>query len=122
MAQPIIEDFGDEDHEVDETGLTLDGINFGVSGEVWVFQNDSVSSPGLTDQLTVSGAWADGRIAGVVMDVVNNSPGAVFVFVKNDTEEWSPGYPFTLSAAGGGGTDVAALGRYRHRLDLSIGL
>lgn len=104
MAAPVISNFGDENHEEGETGLTVSGFQFShFAGELWMHQNNSVASPGNTDQLTV-GTWADMQLSGVEIPASpNNATGTVFLFVKTENDEWSLPYTFTLSAAGGGG-------------------
>jgi len=117
MVAPNITDFGDESHEEGETGLIVDGFNFGFFlGEVWMFANADRS--GLSDDLSTGIAWGEMRITGVDIPAVpNNALGAVFLAVKTLDNEWSSPafpYPFTLVAAGA--PPVAGYFPYMHNI------
>lgn len=108
MANPFVTNFGDEDHEEGETGLTVQGQDFGnFPGELWMFANADRS--GAADQLTV-GTWADQLLSGVeIPESPNNSTGTVYLGVKTENLDWSTPvfeYSFTLSEASAGGSNV----------------
>ncbi len=99
MAAPVVTTFGDDDHAAGETGLTINGFQFGhFDGEAWMYANPNRT--GLSDQLTV-GTWGDMQLTGVEIPAVpNNTNGTVYLFVRTDGFEWSLPYAFTLSGAG----------------------
>lgn len=93
---PEISNFGDEDHNSGETGLTIDGGGFGAfPGEAWIYQNSDRT--GNADQLTVD-TWNDIELSGVdIPSSLNNSSGTVYLFVMREDLAWSQGYSFTLT-------------------------
>ena len=114
MPAPYIQDFGDEDHQEGETGLTVLGFDLGpgipAPGELWMHQNADPLSPGLADQLTV-GTWTDTSLTGVEIPAApNNSPGTVYLAIKRYGDNaWNVvDFPFTLTSAAG--TSVALTG------------
>lgn len=112
MPLPLIIDFGDESHAEGESGLQLDGFDFGpILGEVWMYQNSDRT--GFSDELTVVGGqsnWGNNQILNIsIPGTPNNSPGPVYAFVKRFGDQaWSPAFSFTLEAAGGGVTVTLA--------------
>ncbi len=120
MALPFISNFGDENHEEGETGLTVDGFDLGSGldgvGELWMYQN--ADRTGSADQLTV-GTWRNEQLTGVEIPASpNNATGTVYAFVKRFGDNaWSLAYTFTLTAAGGGSGYIGEGGR-----GLSLGL
>lgn len=100
---PEIASFGDGNHQDGETGLTILGGGFGAfPGSAWIYQN--ADRTGLSDQLTV-GTWNDIELSGVEIPATpNNAAGTVYLFVQHESTEWSQGFQFTLSDAGGADT------------------
>ena len=100
MAAPFITNFGDEAHDPGETGLTIDGQDFGFfPGQAWMYATSSRT--GAADQLTV-GTWTEQQLTGVEIPASpNNAEGTVYLFVQNENLDWSFPYAFTL------GTPVA---------------
>lgn len=101
MATPFITDFGDETHDFGETGLVVDGFDFGFfPGELWMFENPDRS--GAADQLTV-GSWGEFQLTGVEIPAVpNNAAGAVYLGLKTQENEWStPAFPFAFTLESG---------------------
>lgn len=102
MVAPLITDFGDEDHEEGETGLTVAGFDFfpGVAqqGTLWMFENADRS--GQSDQLTI-GTHTNNSIPGVAIPASpNNATGTVYLaFQRGGDMAWSNSYSFTLSEA-----------------------
>jgi len=97
MASPFITNFGDEAHEFGETGLIVDGQDFGFfPGELWMFEN--ADRTGAADQLTV-GTWGEQRLTGVAIPASpNNSEGVVFLAVLTENMDWSsPAFPFQFN-------------------------
>lgn len=111
MPAPLISNFGDENHEEGETGLTATGFDFGpgfpVEGTLWMFENADRS--GQSDELTISG-HTDMTISGIEIPASpNNSTGTVYLaFQRGGDLAWSNSYTFTLVASGGGGDDATA--------------
>lgn len=101
MVAPFITDFGDEVHEIGETGLTVSGFEFfpgvGIQGELWMFANADRS--GASDQLTI-GTHTNNSIPGVsIPGSPNNSAGTVYLaFRRGGDLAWSDSYTFTLSS------------------------
>ena len=112
---PEIASFGDGNHEVGESGLAISGGGFGAfPGTVWMYQNANRS--GLSDQLTVGGAWNDLAIAGIEIPASpNNSAGTVYLFVEREDLAWSQAFAFTLSAAGGATGNLAPIAVFMQR-------
>ena len=103
MVAPAISDFGDEDHQEGETGLTVTGFDFfpgvAVQGTLWMFANADRS--GASDQLTI-GTHTNNSIPSVEIPASpNNSTGTVYLaFHRGGDLAWSNSYTFTLSAGG----------------------
>lgn len=100
MVAPLITDFGDEDHDLGETGLAVAGFDFfpGVAeqGELWMFENADRS--GAADQLTI-GTHSNNSIPDVEIPASpNNSAGTVYLaFRRGGDQAWSNSYSFTLA-------------------------
>ena len=63
MPAPEISVFGDGDHQIGESGLTIDGGGLGAfPGSAWVYQNSNRS--GASDELVI-GTWNDIELSGV---------------------------------------------------------
>ncbi len=114
MAAPVVIDFGDEAHDSGETGLTIDGFQFGFfSGAAWMFQN--ANRTGASDQLTV-GTWTDMQLTGVAIPgSPTNATGTVFLFVRTENLEWSLPYEFTMTIVGGGQRRLRMAAIIHHR-------
>jgi hypothetical protein len=101
-GNPFIQSFGDDNHELGETGLVVNGQDFGLfAGALWMFAN--ADRTGLSDQLTV-GAWSENQLTGVeIPPVPNNAPGTVYLGLQTENLDWSTpvfAYPFTLTDPG----------------------
>ena len=99
MPAPEVSTFGDGDHEIGESGLTIDGGGLGAfPGSVWIYENANRS--GATDELTV-GTWNDIALGGVAIPASpNNAAGTRYLFVQREDLAWSQGLAFVLSLAG----------------------
>lgn len=114
MAAPLITDFGDENHEQGETGLSVTGQDFGSGlegqGTLWMYANADRS--GAEDQLTV-GSHTNTTISGVeIPGATTNVAGTVYLAWKRFGDQaWSlPSYQFTLSSGVVVGPGAAASG------------
>ena len=105
---PELLTFGDGDHQIGESAVIITGLHFGVFpgnlGAVWISDNADIGAAGNTDKITTFNSWGNQYIDFDMPDPMNNTPGARFAFVLNDTGDWSFTFPFTLSAAAAAGS------------------
>jgi hypothetical protein len=92
---PEIAAFGDGEHAIGETGLTISGGGFGAfPGIVWMFENADGS--GEADELDIV-SWNDIAIAVDIPETLNNAPGTVYLVVEREDLAWSLPFEFTLT-------------------------
>jgi hypothetical protein len=103
---PEIASFGDGNHQIGATGLSIAGGGFGAfPGAAWIYA--AADRSGAADQLTV-GTWNDITLSGVEIPASpNNVAGTVYLFVMREDLAWSQAFTFTLSAAGAGSVSNA---------------
>src|SRR5262245_57635011 len=98
MSAPGVSAFGDGSHAAGESGLTVDGGNFGAfAGSVWIYANSDLT--GAADQLTVT-AWNDLQITVTIPGSLTNTAGTRYLFVQREDLAWSDGFAFSLTASG----------------------
>ena len=111
MVAPFISDFGDEDHEPAETGLTVTGFDFfpgvAIQGTLWMFENADRS--GASDSLPI-GTHTNNSIPDVEIPASpNNADGTVYLaFQRGGDMAWSNSFQFTLSQSVTAAARVAA--------------
>lgn len=100
MPSPSIVSFGDGDHAVGESGLSVAGAGFGpFPGSLWIYEN--ADRTGNADELTV-GTWNDMVVGGIAIpSSLNNTTGTRYLFLQRADLAWSFPFAFTLSVASG---------------------